>query len=233
MSESRTDASGWSWRDALPIVIGSWFVLLIGGSLVISAGGWDATDLPITAQFVATAPFWAAAVGGTWWVARRVPDPAGALGLSVRPIDVPLGIAVGVGLQLAVIPLVYWPILEVLGKTSADLDREAQRLADSAPGTVGTILFVLMASVCAPVAEELLYRGLLLRARGWSSVGVAVLVTSLLFAVSHLQPLQFLGLALFGAAAAVLVHRTGRLAPALIAHVAFNTTSVVVLLSGR
>ena len=49
--------------------------------------------------------------------------------------------------------------------------------------------------------------------------------------MSHFQVVQFAGLFVFGAVAAVLFERTGRLATPIFAHVGFNAVTVVVLLS--
>lgn len=218
------------------MVLACWLVLLLGGAVVVSIGGWDPEDLPITAQVAALTPFWLCGLGLSWWVARRsfgaeAPDArsvARRLGLVVRPLDLPVGIAVGLGVQFAVIPVVYR-----LVPGSEDLDEAARRLSDSAPGTVGTVLFVLMACVMAPVVEEILYRALLQRSTDWPHPAVAVGATSLVFAASHLQGLQFLGLLLFGLSVGALTWRTGRVGPAIVAHVAFNAGTVVVLLLDR
>jgi len=226
-------AASWTWRESLPVVAATWFVLLIGGSLVLAVGPWKiGGDLPITAQFAATVPFWIAALAGVWWVSRSSAAPRTELGLAVTPLDVVVGAVVGVGVQLVVLPLLYWPLLELLGEDYDAVEREAQKLADASAGTVGTVLFVLMASLVAPLVEELLYRGLLLRSDGWAP-DVALAVTTVVFAASHLQLLQFPGLAVFGLAAGLVARRTGRLGPAMVAHIAFNTTTVVQLLLAR
>jgi hypothetical protein len=43
----------------------------------------------------------------------------------------------------------------------------------------------------------------------------------------HFEELQFLGLAGFGMVLAYLAYRTGRLGPSILAHVAFNTTTII------
>jgi membrane protease YdiL (CAAX protease family) len=49
----------------------------------------------------------------------------------------------------------------------------------------------------------------------------------------HLQALQFAGLFAFGVVLAVLALRTGRLAAPIVAHMAFNAVTVVVLWNHR
>ncbi|MFN8050819.1 MAG: CPBP family intramembrane glutamic endopeptidase [Acidimicrobiales bacterium] len=239
-AEDAPSSGWWGWREALIVVVGAHVALIVVGSVFLAAGGWGGSSggrsepVPIAGSFVATVPFWVAAVAGAWWLARRSPvSPREALALSVRPLDVPLGIAVGVAMQLVVIPVVYWPILRALGSSTRELEQAARDLADSAHGAGGATLFVLMACVFAPCAEELLYRGVLQRSRDWSSAVIGIVVTSLLFGLLHLEPLQFVGLALFGAASGVLVWRTGRLGPGIVAHIAFNAATVIPLLWRR
>jgi membrane protease YdiL (CAAX protease family) len=93
------------------------------------------------------------------------------------------------------------------------------------------VLLVLLTVIGAPIVEELFFRGLLLRSlerrlRAPLAIGVA----ALLFSLAHFQVLQFLALVIFGAIAGTLAHRAQRLGPAIWAHVAFNATTVVVLL---
>ncbi|MGH9169306.1 MAG: lysostaphin resistance A-like protein [Acidimicrobiales bacterium] len=192
-----------------------------------------------------------AAVVGTRWhapaaVARRPPlgsgPPAvgtGSLvadyGLELRlwP-DVPLGIAVGVGSQYVLVPaldLVLQPFVH-------HLNQRIGGVADNLLGSVtGTALVVLAILVCvgSPLVEELFFRGLLLRGLLGRLVPLgrrigpvlSLLLTGLVFALAHFEALQFLGLAGFGVVLSYLAYRTGRLGPNIVAHVAFNTTTVV------
>ena len=84
--------------------------------------------------------------------------------------------------------------------------------------------------VGAPWREELLFRLLVLRALLATRLGpgAAITVTATLFACSHLLlgaeggPVALAGYFGFGVAAGALTWWTGRLAPAVFAHVAFN-----------
>ncbi len=143
--------------------------------------------------------------------------------------DVPIGLAVGVGSQLLLIPLLYVPLLRLLG--DRDVSEAAREVTDRAQDAGGVVLLVIVVAIMAPVAEEVFYRGLVLRSleRRFGSTA-AVWGSSLLFGAAHLQPLQFLGQAAFGLVAALLVQRTDRLGTAIFAHVGFNATAVVGLL---
>jgi membrane protease YdiL (CAAX protease family) len=57
---------------------------------------------------------------------------------------------------------------------------------------------------------------------------VAIVGSSAVFGLVHFQLLQFPALMVVGVVNAVLTLRTGRLGPAVCAHVAFNGTAVAV-----
>ena len=81
----------------------------------------------------------------------------------------------------------------------------------------------------APIVEEFLFRGLLYRALDLEWGGSrAVLGAAAFFAVYH-PALSWAPVGLLGAMNATIFKRTGRLAPAVLAHAAYN---LVVLLGG-
>jgi membrane protease YdiL (CAAX protease family) len=207
--------------------------MFLGALIVASAGYADDPDAaplwllaltypPLWIGFVG-APVLAAARKGNGWVA----DFRG----QIRAIDVPIGLAAGIAAQLILVPLVSWPVLHFSGKTAEDLARPAEELADKAVGPGGALLFFLIVGIGAPLAEELFYRGLVLRSfeKRWGRVA-AVLLSSLWFGVTHFQPLQLAALIVAGLVFGALAVRYDRLGPAVMAHVAFNTTTVVALL---
>ena len=160
---------------------------------------------------------------------RKGGGPARDLGLRFRWIDLaafPLGCA----LQALVIPALYWPILEILDRSDGDVENEARELVDAASGP-GVLALVLVVAVGAPFAEELFYRGLLLRAveKRWTLAAGAVAAT-VVFALAHLQGIQLPALLLFGAVATYLAARTGRLGPSILCHVGFNAWTLFLLL---
>jgi membrane protease YdiL (CAAX protease family) len=54
----------------------------------------------------------------------------------------------------------------------------------------------------------------------------AIVITALAFGLAHFEVAQFAGLAVFGAVLGTLAWRTGRLAPGVAAHAAFNAAAV-------
>jgi membrane protease YdiL (CAAX protease family) len=200
--------------------------------LVFAAAGWTSiAEVPLWAGAVLQVPLWAG-----WTVAVVLAGRKGGgwvrdFGFHLRPIDAPVGLGLGVAMQLVVLPLVYVPVLRILDRSPEELSAPARELTDKAQGPVGWAVLTLIVVVGAPVFEELFYRGLLLgalRKRGHSTAA-SVLASSALFAAMHLQSLQFLGLFLLGAVLSLLVVRTRRLGPAIMAHAGFNATTVLVL----
>jgi membrane protease YdiL (CAAX protease family) len=149
----------------------------------------------------------------------------------MRALDVPLGLVVGIVAQVVLLPLLYLPSFELTGTNTDELSRPAEDLAARAGGTVSWLLFALLVGILAPMVEELFYRGLLLRSlekRGFAP-WIAVVLSAVLFAAMHMQPLQFPGLLLFGLISGALAVRTGRLGASVFAHIGFNMTTVVIL----
>lgn len=220
------------------VVVGAHATLILLGALVLSALGYggvtEPSEIPIGATVAATAPFWIAAIGFTVLVVRRSGGSLrDDLGLSFSWIDLPVGIVAGVVTQWVVLPVVYRPVLRLIDRTPADLEEAARTLSETATGGGGATLFLLMATVAAPIAEEIMYRGALLRSvehRGW---GFAIVVTSVVFAALHLQALQFLGLFIIGAVCALGAAWSGRLGTAIVTHVAFNAATAIPLILDR
>ena len=147
-------------------------------------------------------------------------------GLRIEGRDIIPGLAVGVACQL-LLGLLYLPLR--LLDPDLDVSGEARDLIDPIHGP-GLLLLAVCLVIGAPFVEELFFRGLLQRALarrfgpGW---GVAV--SALAFGLTHYQPIQLLGLVAFGVVLGLMAHRTGRLGPGLVAHAAFNATTVVLL----
>jgi membrane protease YdiL (CAAX protease family) len=83
--------------------------------------------------------------------------------------------------------------------------------------------------VAAPVVEETLFRGLVLRGLlGRYPAGRAILTTALLFAAIHLNPWQALGAVFMGILLGWFSVRTRSLLPAVLGHAVANATAYVI-----
>lgn len=158
--------------------------------------------------------------------------PVRDLGFRFRWIDVPVGLVVGTASQLVMVPAIYWILFKFVG--SQDVSEAARNLTDRATSPVGVVLLMAIVGIGAPFAEEIFYRGLLQRSlikRGmdWRW---AILLGAFIFALSHLQSLQFPALFVFGTILGYMTHRTGRLGPAIVTHLAFNITAAIMLVMG-
>lgn len=139
-----------------------------------------------------------------------------------------LAIAVGVATQLGVLPVVYW----IVGRfVTADPSEQAQSLVDRIGSTSDVILLGLVVVVIAPIVEEWFYRGFFLSVLAFplGPLGAAV-ACSVVFALVHGSLVLVPGLMAFSLAVCALTMYTGRLGPAIIAHMAFNATTLILLL---
>ena len=139
-------------------------------------------------------------------------------GFRLEPRDIPVGVAVGTLCQFVMVPVLYVPL----------------RLAD--PGLFGSVhgfgfvTLAILIALGAPLVEELFFRGLLQRSLdrrlggGW-----AVALSAVLFGLAHAEVIQLLALVAFGVVLGVMAQRAGRLGPAIVAHIAFDAATVIVL----
>ena len=222
----------WGLGDA----IAGWVLAQVGAILatgvVLGVTDRDFDDLSIGAIAIIQTGMWLGMLGVPWFAAKvKGNGLVRDFGLAIKAIDVPLGALAGVVSQFAMF-IVYVPIFVLFDVDADDLSAPAQDMTDRASGTVGTVLLVLVVGIGAPIVEELFYRGLVQRSairrfgEGW---GVAF--TAVVFGAVHFQLLQFPSLAIFGAVLGILALRTGRLGPAIVAHMAFNLTAVISLVA--
>lgn len=133
-----------------------------------------------------------------------------------------LSLATGLagGLVLGMIALCYLGILNHIPYT-AELIQKSQDQMAKIPNLRTS--YTIIAIAFAPFSEEYLFRGLLFRAldREWGGWR-AVLGSAAFFAIFH-PPLSWLPVELLGITNALLFKNTGRLAPAVILHMVYNT----------
>lgn len=159
--------------------------------------------------------------------------PDADFGLRWRPVDV-VGVPLGVVTQLVVVPAVYVPLGRWWPTTfeTERVERRARDLWESSSGA-GIIALVVVVVIGAPLVEELVYRGLLQRSlvrRAGAAVGVTL--ATVWFALVHVQPVEYPGLLIAGAAFGIPAALTGRLGASVLAHVAFNAAGLAVVAAG-
>lgn len=124
------------------------------------------------------------------------------------------------GLVLGLFALGYLAVLNHIPFT-ADLMQKSREQLAQIPGLRAS--YTVIAVAFAPFAEEYLFRGLLFRAldREWGGWR-AVVGSAAFFAIYH-PALSWLPVGLLGATNALLFKKTGRLAPAVLLHMVYNT----------
>ncbi len=226
--------SAGNWEIDVPATIGS----EVGRTVMQFATSQTLADhrIPLGLALLLNIPLWAAFVGGPLLARREGLDWRRDLGWSMKPIDVPVGLGIGVVTQLVLVPVLYAPIFWIVG--DQDVGSAARSLVAATDTPFDVLALVVLTGLGAPIVEEILFRGLMHRgiadmSSDWGRPGVflAVVASSAVFAASHIQLLQFPALMMFGAIAAIALHRTGRLGTSIWIHIGFNLTTVVVLLA--
>lgn len=120
-----------------------------------------------------------------------------------------------------------WVYIHVLAMYPAFAPGIAATHAQFAANPALRLSYGFIAILCAPFAEEYLFRGLLYRAldRQWGG-WKAVFAAAAFFAIYH-PPMAWLPVGLLGALSCLLFKRTGRLAPSVVLHMTYNTVAVL------
>jgi membrane protease YdiL (CAAX protease family) len=137
----------------------------------------------------------------------------------------------GIGLFLVGSAIIE-PLVRIVNEHQAVVDD-----LDKASGAKLAV-FAIVAALVAPVCEELLFRGLLLRAlRRRMSPTAAVIVQALAFALAHPMLSPTLGdfavvpaLFLLGAVSGIVATRKGDLSASIMMHIGFNLVTTLLAL---
>jgi len=186
----------------------------------------------LTVLVLLQVPLWGGLLVVPWWLARRRNQSfTSAVALNQKMKDIPLGLLIGAGAQVIMVPVIYL-ILSPLIDTE-ELSGPARDLTDKANNPLGVALLIVIVLLGAPLVEEIFFRGVVYGAlRNRYSNPTAVLVSAAFFALFHFQLLQFPALLAFGVLAAIIYSKTMRLGMAIWTHVGFNAVTVASLLAG-
>lgn len=231
-------------RDGVSIspvfAVAAWFAAtaaaVIGAAGLVSLAGYDVAESatwPLWLVGLTLVPLWLGLLAAVVLVSRRLGtgDLRRDFGLVVEPIDVVVGVPIGVVAQLVFVPVLYTPLYWIFGRF--DVSADANELVGKASGW-SILLLVVLVCVCAPVVEELFFRGLVMRSfQRRVSDGLALVASAVLFGLAHQQIPQLPALVLFGLIAGALAQRARRLGPAIFAHAGFNLATVAVLVANR
>lgn len=155
------------------------------------------------------------------------------LAMRFRPVDLAIGIV------LFLVAIMVSAILAVAMETIFGISPDAALMemiddSDSAATgiTGGFVLLAVVVALFVPVAEEIIYRGLLwsaLEKRGMREETI-LLLTSLIFAAAHLEPARFPILFVLGVALGYGRVHTGRIGSCIATHTCLNSTAMIALL---
>ena len=237
----------WGWPDVL-LGLGAFILSLVLGVVVLFIVRIDVNDVDAvgTFSFASAVISYAAIVAVVVVASRRkgLGTLAADFGLRFRPIDILIGLGLGIVAKIFAVALTVVTI-QVTNHSPESGNFELS----SSPLWIVLNGFVVAALV-APFVEELFFRGLVLRAannrvlrRGGTAaraVTTAILASSLSFALLHLYQSPDVtlliilgGSTLFiGVVNSRVTLSTGRLGAAIIAHAFYNGSSVVFALLG-
>jgi uncharacterized protein len=229
-------------RWGLPDVALAWIaglvVSVVAGAIAIGIG-----DVPSDAVTDDVGVLLASVVGqaigiiGTLWLIawrKGLGSLRADFGLVVQARDW-AWLAAGVGLQI-VSTLALLPIAELHGREDA---QEVVQQFEDAQG-VQVVLFSLVVVLVAPLAEELLFRGALLRSLlRRTTPAWAIFGSALIFALVHPLASPTIGsvmavpaLLALGLVSANLAVRTGNLSASILLHAGFNLLTAIVVSAG-
>jgi len=169
--------------------------------------------------------------GGLWFVSRR--KGRGSLeadfGVTVQTRRM-WALVGGVGLQIA-LGLLVLPLVRIVDNDQAVVEE----IRDSSGAKL--VVLVVIAGFVAPLLEEVLFRGLLLRSlRRRVSVEWAIAISAFLFASAHLVDLSMGSLAIvpalfaLGLISGYAAVRTGDLSVSIPLHMGFNLLTIALLI---
>ena len=229
------------WKPESVLLLGSAiFVCLVAGMLVLTGlGRWlpgvDKAGLSFVAFVVGAISFQGASL--VWIHIFLRSHEVGwreAFGFSLARAGRVLGLA-GLALVVSV------PATMLLGKAASALLihlgitpglQVAVKLLQNHPPVEQLVVYGLGAIVLAPVAEEMLFRGILyptLKQSGHRQL--AMWATSLLFASSHANLMAFVPLSFLALVLTWLYEKTGNLLTPMLVHVLFNGVNFTLLVA--
>jgi membrane protease YdiL (CAAX protease family) len=203
------------------------------GSVVISALGYGAVDVaPTWVLALSALTLWGPFIGVLFWTSkhRGSGNVVQDFSLTFQAKDL-LGIPLGVASQLLLVVLVTLPFQLLFPSlfNSEAVEKRANDLFDAAHGG-WIVLLVVIVVICAPLVEEIVYRGFIQHNLGVAyGARISVLLASFWFAAVHLQLAEFPGLFAFALVLGACFSRTKRLGLSIVTHVSFNATALTVM----
>ena len=218
----------WRIRDAVVALVAGVAASVVGALPLFEDG------ISVREAFTVVLPLQSmGTMAAAWWMARRRGGLRAALGLKWRWSDL-VGFAVGAGIQVA-LAAVALAVVETFFNGEVPGRPELVTAADETVGLGLKLLVVLGLVVIGPLAEEVVFRGMLLSALLPAGRRRAVIITSVVFALIHLvDPAAAFSVPFLFVLALVLANerlRTGALGRPIAIHAGFNAVTVIALLA--
>ena len=205
----------------------------ICGSVVIALLGYAGADaVPTWVLALSALTLWGPYIGVLIWVSKRQGSGNFAQDFAIRFQAKDLwGIPLGMASQLLLVVLVtlpfQWMFPSLFNKEA--VEKRANDLFDAAQGAWIILLFVIVV-ICAPLVEEIVYRGFVQHNLAVAyGARISLLLASFWFAAVHLQLAEFPGLFAFALVLGLCFSRTRRLGLSIVTHVSFNATALTVM----
>ena len=169
-------------------VIYGWLLGQVAVILVVIAinafdSGIDLDDPSLEITAILQAALWVGTLGIPVWLYVIKGVSWKEFGWEFQKNDILPGLLIGLGTQIAA-GLLYLPLVLIFD--GIDVSEPARELVDKATG-FGVFLLFLVVAIGAPLVEELFYRGLTLKAfEKKMSNRLALVLSSLVFAIAHL-----------------------------------------------
>jgi membrane protease YdiL (CAAX protease family) len=225
----------------LPLVAAVGAIGVLSGSLIASkylldsvvGFGWPVAVYVVLLAAVGYGP-------SLWWcryASRRwgTGDLGTDIGLTPRLADLGWGPVIwlgAIGAQIAVAAVIVGLGVPLVGNTEGIEEISADRTY--------VVSLVITAVIAAPVVEEMVFRGVVMRGlRSRLPIVAVVVVQGLLFGAAHIDPVRGVGniglvlvLGGVGIAFGVAVALLGRIGPSMVAHALFNAAVLLLVLTG-
>jgi membrane protease YdiL (CAAX protease family) len=241
-TDVRVSSSGRaSELPTLPLAAAAGAIVVLSASLLVSKYLLDAVvrfGWPLAVYVTILA-----AVGygpSVWWcrhVSRRwgTGDLGVDIGLTPRFTDLGWGPVIWLGAVAA--QVVIGAIVVGLG---VPLAGNTDGIEEISADRTYVVSLVITAVIAAPIVEEMVFRGVVMRGlHSRLSIPVVVVVQGVLFGVAHVDPVRGVGniglvlvLSGVGSALGIAAVLLGRIGPSIVAHALFNGAVLLVVLSG-